>query len=187
MQKGVNNSGSGSAIPLCPDSLWQTNLRKTGRVYAITDFKPSLRKFLFMLWPALIREGYFKNRAAIISFKRPMYFAGEYHQDFYKKESGSLPALSQRRDRFPDKVCGKGRHQHASARELKERRTPLQYEVTQMEGAEPPFNNVYRDNKQAGIYVDIISAEPLFISLDKFRPCTGWPSFTRPVVRANII
>ncbi len=70
--------------------------------------------------------------------------------------------------------------------ELKKRLTPLQYAVTQHEVTETPFNNEYWDNHEAGIYVDVVSGEPLFSSLDKFDSGTGWPSFTRPLVPANI-
>ncbi|CAM2843245.1 peptide-methionine (R)-S-oxide reductase MsrB [Legionella worsleiensis] len=59
--------------------------------------------------------------------------------------------------------------------------TPLQYEVTQQGATEPPFNNAYWDNKAEGIYVDIVSGEPLFSSLDQFSSGTGWPSFTKPI------
>ena len=65
--------------------------------------------------------------------------------------------------------------------ELRKRLTPEQYQVTQHEGTEPPFRNAYWDNHQAGIYVDVVSGEPLFSSLDKFDSGTGWPSFTRPL------
>lgn len=71
--------------------------------------------------------------------------------------------------------------------ELRERLTPEQYKVTQHEGTEAPFRNAYWDNKQPGIYVDIVSGEPLFSSLDKFDSGTGWPSFTRPLEPANIV
>jgi methionine-R-sulfoxide reductase len=65
--------------------------------------------------------------------------------------------------------------------ELRARLTPLQYEVTQNEATERSFQNEYWDNKQAGIYVDIVSGQPLFSSTDKFKSGTGWPSFIRPI------
>jgi methionine-R-sulfoxide reductase len=71
--------------------------------------------------------------------------------------------------------------------ELKKKLTPMQYEVTQENGTEPAFKNEYWNNERAGIYVDIVSGEPLFSSLDKFESGTGWPSFTRPLVPANIV
>jgi len=71
--------------------------------------------------------------------------------------------------------------------ELKKKLTPIQYEVTQHEGTEPPFRNEYADNHAAGIYVDVVSGEPLFSSLDKFESGTGWPSFTRPLEPANVV
>jgi methionine-R-sulfoxide reductase len=70
--------------------------------------------------------------------------------------------------------------------ELKQKLTPIQYKVTQHEGTEPPFKNDYWDNHEAGIYVDVVSGEPLFSSLDKFDSGTGWPSFTRPLVPENV-
>lgn len=73
-----------------------------------------------------------------------------------------------------------------SDQELKNKLTPLQYDVTQHEGTEPPFRNEYADNHRAGIYVDIVSGEPLFSSLDKFDSGTGWPSFTRPLEKDNV-
>jgi methionine-R-sulfoxide reductase len=71
--------------------------------------------------------------------------------------------------------------------ELKKKLTPIQYEVTQHEGTEPPFRNEYWDNHKAGIYVDVVSGEPLFSSLDKFESGTGWPSFTKPLEPANVV
>jgi methionine-R-sulfoxide reductase len=70
--------------------------------------------------------------------------------------------------------------------ELRKRLTPLQYQVTQKEATEPPFRNEYWDNHRAGIYVDAVSGEPLFSSLDKFESGTGWPSFTRPLDKENV-
>ncbi len=70
--------------------------------------------------------------------------------------------------------------------ELKSRLSPLQFRVTQEEGTEPPFDNEFWDNKHHGVYVDVVSGEPLFSSLDKFDSGTGWPSFTRPLETENI-
>jgi peptide methionine sulfoxide reductase msrA/msrB len=74
-----------------------------------------------------------------------------------------------------------------SDNELRKRLTPLQYDVTQKNGTEPPFKNEYWNNHKAGIYTDIVSGEPLFSSLDKFESGTGWPSFTRPLEPKNIV
>ena len=70
--------------------------------------------------------------------------------------------------------------------ELRQQLTPEQYKVTQHEGTEPPFRNEYWDNKRPGIYVDVVSGEPLFSSLDKYDSGTGWPSFTRPLEPDNV-
>ena len=70
--------------------------------------------------------------------------------------------------------------------ELRRRLTPLQYQVTQHEGTEAPFRNEYWDHKEPGIYVDVVSGEPLFSSLDKYDSGTGWPSFTRPLEPENV-
>jgi methionine-R-sulfoxide reductase len=70
--------------------------------------------------------------------------------------------------------------------DLKKTLSPLQYQVTQHEGTEPPFRNEFWNGHRAGIYVDVVSGEPLFSSLDKFDSGTGWPSFTRPIDKANV-
>ena len=70
---------------------------------------------------------------------------------------------------------------------MKAKLTPIQYEVTQLNGTEPPFNNEFWDLEQPGIYVDIVSGEPLFSSLDKYDAGCGWPSFTQPLQDGNII
>jgi peptide-methionine (R)-S-oxide reductase len=70
--------------------------------------------------------------------------------------------------------------------ELKTKLSPLQFKVTQQEGTEPPFRNEYWNNHEAGIYVDVVSGEPLFSSLDKFDSGTGWPSFTKPLDPTNV-
>lgn len=73
-----------------------------------------------------------------------------------------------------------------SAEEIKKRLSPMQCKVTQDDGTEPPFDNEYWDNKRAGIYVDVVTGEPLFSSLDKYDSGTGWPSFTKPLEGSNI-
>jgi len=73
-----------------------------------------------------------------------------------------------------------------SESELRKRLTPTQFQVTQHEGTERPFQNEYWDNHEPGIYVDVVSGEPLFSSLDKYESGTGWPSFTKPLVAENI-
>jgi peptide-methionine (R)-S-oxide reductase len=67
------------------------------------------------------------------------------------------------------------------------RLSPEQYRVTQEAGTEPAFNNAYWDNKEPGIYVDVVSGEPLFSSADKYDSGTGWPSFTKPIEPANVV
>jgi methionine-R-sulfoxide reductase len=74
-----------------------------------------------------------------------------------------------------------------SSQALKEKLDPLQYYVTQQCGTEPPFQNAYWNNKRPGLYVDVVSGEPLFSSLDKFDSGTGWPSFTKPLPGTEII
>jgi methionine-R-sulfoxide reductase len=78
-------------------------------------------------------------------------------------------------------------NQKKDAAELAQKLTPLQYRVTQKEGTEPPFQNEYWDNKRPGIYVDVVSGEPLFSSSDKYDSGTGWPSFTQPLEQSNIV
>jgi len=79
------------------------------------------------------------------------------------------------------------RFEKPSESELRETLTSLQYKVTQEDGTEPPFRNTLWDHKEPGLYVDVLSGEPLFVSLDKFASGTGWPSFTRPVVAENVV
>ncbi|MBV9490723.1 MAG: peptide-methionine (R)-S-oxide reductase MsrB [Verrucomicrobia bacterium] len=75
----------------------------------------------------------------------------------------------------------------SSDQELKKKLTPQQYQVTCQNGTEPPFQNAYWNNHAEGIYVDVISGEPLFSSHDKFDSGTGWPSFTRPIIDGSVV
>jgi len=128
------------------------------------------------------------------------YPAEDYHQDYSKKNPPRYKAYrsGSGRDRFLDKAWGLDRanapgkaataeYPTYTKEELKKKLTPLQYKVTQENGTEPAFQNEYWDNHRDGIYVDVVSGEPLFSSLDKFDSGTGWPSFTRPLEPGNVV
>jgi peptide methionine sulfoxide reductase msrA/msrB len=131
------------------------------------------------------------------------YTAEEYHQDYYDKNPlrYKFYRLGSGRDQFLKRTWGDEDSQSSGAMNpgndskyskpddavLKQKLSPMQYKVTQEDGTEPPFDNEYHDNKQEGIYVDIVSGEPLFASTDKFDSGTGWPSFTQPLVPENIV
>lgn len=125
------------------------------------------------------------------------YKAEQYHQDYYKKHPIKYKYYKNNsgRDQYLKKIWGnqmndKNKYEEfkkPSKEELKEKLTPLQYRVTQENATEKPFENKYWDNKKEGIYVDIVSGEPLFSSLDKFESGTGWPSFTKPLEPENIV
>ncbi len=140
------------------------------------------------------------------------YDAEEYHQDYYKKNPFryKIYRYNSGRDAFL-KEAWKGEDWHfqktsqnsshnssgsgntdgkyarPSDEVLKKRLSDMEYKVTQKDGTEPPFDNEYWDNKEEGIYVDVVSGEPLFSSTDKFKSGTGWPSFTRPLEPDNIV
>ena len=125
------------------------------------------------------------------------YVAEEYHQDYYKKNPVryNFYRYSSGRDQYLEKTWSTdikvdyrkyteaqgSKYSKPSDEELRKRLTALQYKVTQKDGTERPFANEYWDEKREGIYVDIVSGEPLFSSRDKFDSGTGWPSFTRPL------
>ncbi|MBP3038753.1 peptide-methionine (R)-S-oxide reductase MsrB [Bacillaceae bacterium Marseille-Q3522] len=123
------------------------------------------------------------------------YQAEPYHQDYYKKNPSSYKFYrnGSGRDDFLHKAWGNERNlnlpaypDHYDQAMLKKKLTEMQYDVTQSSATEPAFQNAYHDNKEPGIYVDIVSGEPLFSSLDKYDSGTGWPSFTKPLEPGNI-
>jgi peptide methionine sulfoxide reductase msrA/msrB len=133
------------------------------------------------------------------------YLAEEYHQDYVHKNPLRYKYYrwNSGRDQFLQKAWGQEQHSGAAAAELnpscdpkyarpsdevlRKKLTPLQYKVTQEEGTEPPFSNEYADNHRQGIYVDIVSGEPLFSSTDKYESGTGWPSFTKAIDPGAVI
>ncbi|MFH1621912.1 MAG: peptide-methionine (R)-S-oxide reductase MsrB [Candidatus Omnitrophota bacterium] len=129
------------------------------------------------------------------------YKAEDYHQDYYKTHpiqykfyrfgSGRDKFLKKTWENINSKISfsresNKG-NRKPSDKELRKRLTPLQYKVTQKDSTEKSFDNEYWDNKREGIYVDVVSGEPLFISLDKYDSKTGWPSFTKPLEPNNVV
>jgi peptide methionine sulfoxide reductase msrA/msrB len=164
----------------------------------------------------LEKSGIFKAPIVTeIRWAEPFYAAEAYHQDYYKKNpahykryrAGSgregflkavwsnrpLEAPEEPKEPKEPKAVEKKTMSDKSKEydkppeaELRKELTPLQYAVTQEEGTEPPFRNEFWDNKREGIYVDVVSGEPLFSSTDKYKSGTGWPSFTKPIEKDNI-
>ena len=151
-----------------------------------------------------------KPIATEIKAASTFYPAEDYHQDYYKTHPTryKMYKIGSGRDGYvketwkdvpltasgPDDAStgqspeteGNRVYRKPSDEEIREMLTPLQYQVTQQDGTERAFQNEYWDNKEAGIYVDIVSGEPLFSSTDKYKSGTGWPSFTQPMVPENL-
>lgn len=166
------------------------NHYKTAIFYADDEEKQAANKSK----QALSDSGVFSRPivTAVLPLK-PFYPAEEYHQDYYKKNSVHYEAYKVGSGRagflentWKDKPKIK-KYSKPSDEELRTRLTKLQYDVTQKDGTERPFDNEFWNNKEDGIYVDVVSGEPLFSSRDKFDSGTGWPSFSRPLVKENIV
>lgn len=152
---------------------------------------------------ALVASGKFdKPIATVVEDGGTFYPAEAYHQDYAKRNPVQYGAyrVASGRDAFFASVWrgddtvyaanaaqpAEGIYTRPAEAVLRQTLTPEQYHVTQEDGTEPPFQNAYWDHHKAGIYVDVVSGEPLFSSLDKYDSRTGWPSFTKPLVPANI-
>lgn len=153
------------------------------------------------------RSVFGKPLAVSVEQAGPFYIAEEYHQDFYKKNPLRYTQYRKGsgRDRFTESVWGNRKNEDLftdtndtketpwikyrkpSDVELQKTLAPLAYKVTQKEGTEMAFNNEYDTNKREGIYVDILSGEPLFSSIDKYDSGTGWPSFTKPISEQAVV
>jgi peptide methionine sulfoxide reductase msrA/msrB len=153
----------------------------------------------------LIKSGRFTKPIVTPLIKASAFYkAEEYHQDFFKKSyiRYKVYRAGSGRDEYIKRIWGDEKEYKISRTDLTkspwiikvgirsqslDQLSKLEYYVTQKNGTEPPFRNKFWDNKRAGIYVDIVSGEPLFSSKDKFKSNTGWPSFTRPLVPENIV
>lgn len=139
-------------------------------------------------------EGIFhKPIATKIIRASEFYPAEEYHQDYHLKNPEHYKSYKtgSGREAFIQRTCSireaaKKQYTKLDDAALRKKLTDLQYQVTQQNATERPFENEYWDNKKEGIYVDIVSGEPLFSSLDKFDSGCGWPSFNKPLVKENI-
>jgi len=176
--------------------------RGTQYLSAIFYHSPEQQKLARQSLDSLNESARFQ--APIVTAIRPFkdfYPAEEYHQNYYQKNPIRYRFYRDNsgRDSYLQKIWGndlkiKPPHPKNSTpfikpdlQTLKKQLTPLQYQVTQENDTEEPFHNLYWDHKEQGIYVDVVSGEPLFSSRDKYRSGTGWPSFTRPLEPKHII
>jgi peptide methionine sulfoxide reductase msrA/msrB len=154
----------------------------------------------------LAHSGRFKKPIVTEIVKAARFYPAEdYHQGYYQKNPVRYKYYrwNSGRDQFLQRIWGAGqkaaanptagnpgnpgKYSKPSDEVLRQKLTPLQYKVTMQEGTEPAFHNEYWDNHREGIYVDIVSGEPLFSSADKYESGTGWPSFTKPLEPGNIV
>jgi len=174
----------------------KNRLANTGRfnMPIVTDILP--------LGPFYPAEAYHQDYYKKNPIRYKWYRSGSGRDQFLEKawsdmkpeQKGEMKKMDRIQDMEKEKMRGgtasdtkTGRYILPSDEELRRRLTPMQYKVTRQDGTEPPFNNEYWNNHEAGIYVDIVSNEPLFSSTHKFDSKTGWPSFTRPLEPENIV
>lgn len=165
-------------------------LEKSGRFKKpiVTELLPASK-----FWPA---EQYHQDYASKNPIRYWWYRSRSGRDQFFKKHwdpaytkaSDDAKAMTDRSAGKPNKTTNKEKkYTKPSYEELRKKLTPIQFEVTQKDGTEPAFTNEYWNNKEAGIYVDIVSGEPLFSSIDKYKSGSGWPAFTKPLEPQNII
>jgi peptide methionine sulfoxide reductase msrA/msrB len=147
----------------------------------------------------LEKSGRFDKPIVVPVEEHSVFYAAEtYHQDYYRTHPKKYKSYRRGsgREGYLQKVWGADaakfektlrRYRRASESELRKRLTDVQYRVTQKADTERPFQNPFWDNKRAGIYVDVVSGEPLYSSKDKFKSGTGWPSFVKPLISENIV
>jgi peptide methionine sulfoxide reductase msrA/msrB len=142
---------------------------------------------------ALAQSGRFKKPLVTeILPATPFYPAEDYHQNYYRENPLRYRYYRHNsgRDQFLESVWGRDVHPDyvkPDQEALRQTLTALSYEVTQQEGTEPSFKNAFWDHKSAGLYVDVVTGEPLFSSTDKFDSGTGWPSFVKPVESKHVV
>lgn len=129
-------------------------------------------------WLTLLQERLSEPAAIELAPLQNFYPAEEYHQNYLDKNPGGYCHISAAKF---DKARSGANQTHTGNNELRGRLTPMQYEVAVGGATEPPFENEYFDNFEPGIYVDVISGRPLFISTDKFESGCGWPAFSKPI------
>lgn len=171
-----------------PAIFYHTEAQKKEAEAALADLAATNR-FDKPLTTAVLPFTFFTNAEA---YHQNYYKTHKLQYQTYRRFSGRDQFLAQVWDKKPDAPDPKGngdwrQFKKPDAAALQKRLTPLQFTVTQNEGTERPFDNAYWDNKAPGIYVDVVSGEPLFSSRDKYDSGTGWPSFTRPLVPDNIV
>jgi peptide methionine sulfoxide reductase msrA/msrB len=206
----VTYDPSKSSYPELLDVFWR-QIDPTDRGGQFCDRGPQYRSAIFyenaeqkrlaeISKEALGKTGRYQKPIVTELIKASQFYKAEdYHQDYHKKNPirYKFYRFNCGRDQYLEKIWGKnmekeppentkGAFVKPSKDELKKRLTPMQYKVTQENGTEPPFKNEYADNHKPGIYVDVVSGEPLFSSLDKYESGTGWPSFTKPLEPGNI-
>lgn len=151
---------------------------RTGIYFTAPEDEPAIQHFI-----QTAQKSYSKAIAVEVKPLENFYPAEEYHQKYLDKNPGGYCHIGPAQFAIAKKGVGRGAkvYSKATQQQLQQTLTPMQYQVTQQNGTEPPFDNEYWNNSQKGLYVDVTTGEPLFTSRDKFNSGCGWPSFSRPL------